>query len=73
MSKKEKSWKEAQLAFTLPPPVYGYHLSTDAGAASKQIKIVSSILDVPGGIKITALTGEAWVVPTAQIKFLVEE
>lgn len=70
--KSNKSYSEAALAFTLPPPIYGSHITIVPERASKQIKLVAAITGVPEGITIQSLEGGIFLVPLPQALWLQE-
>lgn len=72
MPNKDKKIVELQLDFTLPPPVYGYHLTTDSSKAQRTIKLVSGLERHKDGIEV--VVGDTrWVVAWSSVKFYVEE
>jgi len=68
-----KRINEAQLDFTLPPPIYGYHLTTNPEGGGRQIKVVKAIHPHPHGIRVVALEGQEYIVSWSSIKFYREE
>lgn len=76
MSKRateEKTVYELLIDFTLPPPIYGYHLTTHPWRAERTIKLVKSIGKVEGGIIVTALTEETYIIPAPRVQYWREE
>lgn len=73
MPKTEKVITELQMDFTLPPPVYAYHLTTRAERVQRTIKLVKEINRHRDGIEVVSVEGNRYVVSGASIKFYVEE
>lgn len=61
------------LDFQLPPPIYGYELTTDPNRAERTIKLVRSIKAVEGGIVITAIEGQEYNIPLTRVQYWREE
>lgn len=72
-NEKDKTIVEILLDFTLPPPVYGFHLTTKGDAVSRTLKGVRSIEPHPHGVLITGHEGGSWVINHSSIKYWVEE
>ena len=68
-----KSIKEIVMDVTLPPPVYGKHLTTKRersdDAANLQIKLVASITREADLYVVESLTGEKYYIPQFQVKW----
>jgi hypothetical protein len=70
---KNKNIVELQMDFTLPPPIYGYHLTTDPTKAGRQIKVVKEILQHPHGMEVIGTEGNKYIISHSSIKFYIEE
>jgi hypothetical protein len=70
---KNKNIIELQMDFTLPPPIYGYHLTIDPTKAGRQIKVVKEISKHPDGFQVVALEGNTYIISHSSIKFYIEE
>lgn len=64
---------ELLLDFTLPPPVYGYHLTTNRDKEQRTIKFVTEINRHPDGLEVISVEGNRYVIATSSIKFYVED
>jgi len=70
---KNKKIVELQLDFTLPPPVYGFHVTLNPAQAQRTIKLVREINTHPNGLEVVSIEGTRWVVAWSSVKFFVEE
>ena len=70
---KEKTIVELQMGFSLPPPIYGFHLTTKPEQANGTIKMVRELNRHPDGVEVVSIEGNRYVVSRASIKFYVEE
>lgn len=64
---------ELQMDFTLPPPIYGYHLTTKAERAARTIKVVKELRRHKDGIEVESVEGNIYVISKSSIKYYVEE
>ena len=72
MPHKDKKIVEVQLDFTLPPPIYGFHLTVDPSKAQRTIKLVNALERHKDGIEVI-LPEHRFVVAWSSVKFYVEE
>ena len=68
-----KSISELHIDFTLPPPIYGYHLTTRVERTNKQIKLVSELNRHKDGIEVVSTEGNRYVIAHSSVKYYVEE
>lgn len=83
MSRKEKCDEEGceiqkeivhiLVDFTLPPPIYGYELTTKADRAERTIKLVKSITHTEGAVIVTSIEGNKYIVPIGRVQYYQEE
>lgn len=69
----DKKIVELHLDFTLPPPIYGYHVTTDSNRVGRTTKLVGDIKELPRGYSITSVEGNKINVSNASVKYWVEE
>lgn len=73
MSKQDKKIVELVIDFTMPPPIYGYHLTTNKGKEQRTIKFVKEINRHRDGLEVISEEGNRYVIATSSIKFYVED
>ena len=73
MHKEDKKIVELLLDFTLPPPIYGYHLTTNSEKEQRTIKFVKQINRHADGMEVISVEGNRYVISNSSIKFYVEE
>lgn len=64
---------ELQMDFTLPPPIYAYHITVKPEKTQRTIKLVKEINRHRDGIEVVSVEGNRYVVSGASIKYYVEE
>ena len=62
---KEKTIVELQMGFSLPPPIYGFHLTTKPEQANGTIKMVRELNRHPDGVEVVSVEGNRYVVSRA--------
>jgi hypothetical protein len=59
--------------FTLPPPVYGYELTTKKDKAERTIKYVKSISKAEGAVIVISAEGIEYNIPVSRVQYWQEE
>jgi hypothetical protein len=59
--------------FTLPPPVYGYELTTKKDRAERTIKYVKSISKREGAVIVISAEGIEYNIPVSRVQYWQEE
>jgi len=63
------SLKEVLLDFTLPPPIYGYHLTIVPDREERTIKLVKRLDMSSGYLTVEAKEGQVYTIPPYRIKY----
>ena len=73
MSKDKKAapgpYTELHIDFTVPPPIYGDHLTIIPERAQRTVKLVSKIECDDGIFFVTSVEGVTYAIPQARVKF----
>jgi hypothetical protein len=64
---------ELQMDFTLPPPIYGFWVTTQPEKTNRQIKLVKSLEHHHHGIEVESVEGNKYVIAHSSVKYYVEE
>ena len=83
MSRKDKCDEESceiqreivhiLIDFCLPPPIYGYELTTKKDKAERTIKYVQSISKAEGAVIVTSAEGIRYNIPASRVQYWQEE
>lgn len=64
---------ELQMDFTLPPPIYGFHLTINPAKVGRTIKLVKELRRHKDGIEVESVEGNIYVIAHSSVKYYVEE
>lgn len=59
--------------YTLPPPIYGYELTTKKDKAERTIKYVQSITHGEGAVIVISAEGQEYIIPIGRVQYYQQE